>query len=160
MILDRKTTICSTATRTLTVHMLHLIVLNPSQHIYATPLVDITPQSREQSNQPHPNYPDLLPTNPETVAANTATKQRKTPITLYNGNHPTRHPAQARRRAAMARRFPSPPPRSRHHAQAARANDPLDENRLDADHRRATDGLRGRRHPWQLEYSRARVLVE
>lgn len=60
----------------------------------------------------------------------------------------------------MARLLPSAPPRSRHHAQAARANDPLDENRLDADHRRATDGLRGRRHPRQLEHSRARVLVE
>lgn len=160
MALDRETTIFSTTTRTLTVRMLHLIVLNPSQHIYATPLVDITPQNREQSNQPHPKYPDLQLINPEIVAANTATKQKKTLRTLYNDNHPTRPAPATTRRATMARRLPSPPPRSRRNAQAARANDPLDENRLDADHRRAPDGLRGRRHPRQLEHSRARVLVE
>ena len=119
-----------------------------------------TPQSREQSNQPHPKYPDLQLINPEIVAANTATKQKKTLRTLYNDNHPTRPAPATTRRATMARRLPSPPPRSRRNAQAARANDPLDENRLDADHRRATNGLRGRRHPRQPEHSRARVLVE
>jgi hypothetical protein len=147
-----------------------LNILNPITTHISTPLIDIKTQKIRQIVQqnltktPKPPGPQQSPTSPISHQHHIPQERKNPPSKkrLHNDHH-HHHPTRTTARlatAAMARRLPSPTPRSRNHAQAARTNDPLDENRFDADHRRATDGLRRRRDPRQPQHPGSGLLVE